>query len=305
MASRGGVANSLWTEIGERYDQAQGSGAASTTPTEVQRVRDGDTGVEFIVQVAANLQHKARSSSATLSVGRPPPHNPFLPYEEALWVRHLSPTHTLLLNKFNVVPRHVLVVTREFAPQSGLLAEADLAATWEVLQAAPSPGALAFFNSGPDAGASQPHRHFQVVPLPLVPGTGPGPPMAGPVLRALGDGPGEARPMPTLPFRSWAARLGPGTNPPALHRLYLDLLAGGGVREGTDGLTPDHNLVLTTDYLHLAVRRRERAGPVACNALGFAGTFFVKSREALEHVRREGPMAVLAAVGVPWADPPA
>lgn len=170
-------------------------------------------------------------------------------------------------------------------------------------QAAPSPGALAFFNSGPDAGASQPHRHFQVVPLPLVPGTGPGPPMAGPVLRALGDGPGEARPMPTLPFRSWAARLGPGTNPPALHRLYLDLLAGGGVREGTDGLTPDHNLVLTTDYLHLAVRRRERAGPVACNALGFAGTLFVKSREALEHVRREGPMAVLAAVGVPWADP--
>jgi ATP adenylyltransferase len=31
--------------------------------------------------------------------------NPFLPYEEALWVAHLSPTHTLLLNKFNVVAK--------------------------------------------------------------------------------------------------------------------------------------------------------------------------------------------------------
>lgn len=31
--------------------------------------------------------------------------NPFLPYEEALWVAHLSPTHTLLLNKFNVVEK--------------------------------------------------------------------------------------------------------------------------------------------------------------------------------------------------------
>ena len=31
--------------------------------------------------------------------------NPFLPYEEALWVGHLSPTHTLLLNKFNVVEK--------------------------------------------------------------------------------------------------------------------------------------------------------------------------------------------------------
>lgn len=31
--------------------------------------------------------------------------NPFLPYEEALWVAHLSPSHTLLLNKFNVVEK--------------------------------------------------------------------------------------------------------------------------------------------------------------------------------------------------------
>lgn len=31
--------------------------------------------------------------------------NPFLPYEEALWVAHLSSTHTLLLNKFNVVEK--------------------------------------------------------------------------------------------------------------------------------------------------------------------------------------------------------
>ena len=40
--------------------------------------------------------------------------NPFLPYEEDLYVRHLEPNHVLLLNKFNVVENHLLVVTREF-----------------------------------------------------------------------------------------------------------------------------------------------------------------------------------------------
>lgn len=60
MASKASGTTGIWGEIDERYDQAQGSGAASTTPTEVQRVCDGSTGVEFIVQVAANPQQKAR-----------------------------------------------------------------------------------------------------------------------------------------------------------------------------------------------------------------------------------------------------
>ena len=60
--------------------------------------------------------------------------NPFLPYEEALWVAHLSDTHTLLLNKFNVVPYHSLLVTRDFQQQTDQLNSADLGAAWQVLQ---------------------------------------------------------------------------------------------------------------------------------------------------------------------------
>lgn len=58
--------------------------------------------------------------------------NPFLPYEEDLWVSHLSDTHTLLLNKFNVVPHHLLVVTRQFESQQDPLNAADLDATLQV-----------------------------------------------------------------------------------------------------------------------------------------------------------------------------
>jgi len=67
--------------------------------------------------------------------GGPPPRNPFLPYDEALWVAHLSARHTLLLNKFNVVRHHLLVVTRAFEPQAAPLSAGDLGATWRVMQA--------------------------------------------------------------------------------------------------------------------------------------------------------------------------
>jgi hypothetical protein len=59
--------------------------------------------------------------------------NPFLPYDEELWVADLNKTHTLLLNKFNLVDHHTLVVTREFEKQEVPLTAADLASTLAVM----------------------------------------------------------------------------------------------------------------------------------------------------------------------------
>jgi hypothetical protein len=60
--------------------------------------------------------------------------NPFLPYDSDMWVTHLSPSHTLLLNKFNLVAHHVLVVTRAFESQEDPLNERDLEAALTVMQ---------------------------------------------------------------------------------------------------------------------------------------------------------------------------
>ena len=49
-------------------------------------------------------------------------------------MRHLSRTHTLLLNKFNVVAHHLICVTREFEQQTEPLNAADLEATWTAMQ---------------------------------------------------------------------------------------------------------------------------------------------------------------------------
>jgi sulfate adenylyltransferase (ADP) / ATP adenylyltransferase len=49
-------------------------------------------------------------------------------------VQHLSDSHTLLLNKFNLVAHHVLVVTRAFESQDDQLNDKDLSATWDALK---------------------------------------------------------------------------------------------------------------------------------------------------------------------------
>lgn len=46
----------------------------------------------------------------------------------------LSASHMLLLNKFNVVAHHVLIVTRKFEQQTDHLNLQDLEATWQVVQ---------------------------------------------------------------------------------------------------------------------------------------------------------------------------
>ena len=92
--------------------------------------------------------------------------NPFLPYDADLWVTDISQTHICLLNKFNVIENHILVVTRVFEDQESLLTAEDFEAMWICM--AEFDG-LAFYNSGPIAGASQQHKHLQIVPLPLAP----------------------------------------------------------------------------------------------------------------------------------------
>ena len=50
-------------------------------------------------------------------------------------VAHLPPDHLLLLNKYPVIPRHFLLVTRQFKEQSGDLDIGDLAAMYGCLEA--------------------------------------------------------------------------------------------------------------------------------------------------------------------------
>ncbi len=187
----------------------------------------------------------------------------------------------LLLNKFNVVPHHLLLVTREFQHQTVQLDAADMSALAAALHAFPAPGGLAFMNVGEASGFSQPHKHVQLVPLPFAAELPQTPVPIGPLVeRAAAEArcaAGEPFHVRSLPFRNAAATLSAGATPEelaaTLERVLRDALRGA----PGDG---SYNLLMTAVWLLVVPRAAERGNGVAVNALGFAGTMLARSAHA-------------------------
>lgn len=78
-----------------------------------------------------------------------------------------------MLNKFPIIRNHFILATKEWKSQSDLLEKGDLEACYTCIKAWDDNGdngegngrLFAFFNSGPESGASQPHRHIQFLPI--------------------------------------------------------------------------------------------------------------------------------------------
>jgi len=295
---------SLWEDVLGAFARAQEVGAAYSIDTKPELIKDETTGVEFVVRVATALKDKPKGPPKDQAGGEAKPkewRNPFLPYEEDLYVRHLAPHHVLLLNKFNVVENHLLVVTRDFEQQTDPINAADFAAVWEVLGAFPGRGGLAFYNCGDASGHSQPHKHVQLVPLPFDEDRPSSPPpfeahvLAAAAAAGCEGAPGKLFSAASLPFKHHCCLLGPaeGVTPEKLEEWYTAMLAE--VLKSSNSW----NLVMTRDWLMMVPRSSERTGDVALNALGFAGTLLVRSKAELEQVREVGPMQILSQVGVP------
>jgi len=87
--------------------------------------------------------------------------NPFIPWDPRLEIKSIKDKHTLILNKYPVQIGHMLLITNNWKPQNGWLSEDDFNAIQNVDN---DTTGLWFFNSSKEAGASQPHRHFQLLP---------------------------------------------------------------------------------------------------------------------------------------------
>lgn len=285
----------LRERLRRRAQEALAAGALA--PIETDRTSIEDSGVRFLVRVVSSLARKPRSGAVAGAAA-----NPFLPYDRALFVADVSDTHLCLLNKYNVLEEHLLIVTRRFEDQEALLTRQDFEALWMCMA---EYEALGFYNGGREAGASQSHKHLQMVPLPLAP-DGPAVPIE-PLLPQIG-GRGIVI-VPHLPFLNAFARLDPnaGTDPKrvavATHALYRTMLDATGLRpvesSGVLRQGAPYNLLLTRRWMWLVPRTREHFEDISINALGFAGSFFVHRPEQVERLRRAGPMRALSAVAMP------
>jgi ATP adenylyltransferase len=261
--------------------RALASGALQ--PIETVATLLDDAGVRFVVRVVASL---ARKEAARLA---PVVADPLGDFEPDLFVADLGPSHYVLLNKFNVVAGHLLIVTRRFEPQESLLGLDDLEALAACLGEV---GGLGFYNGGVEAGASQPRKHLQVVPLPLAPES----PDDVPMQRVLEGGP---RP----PFRHAFARLAPQDGAREWLACYRELLAQVGIAAVATARGECHsapyNLLVRREWMFVVPRSAASFEAIPVNALGFAGSLFVRSHAHLERVRDVGPMQVLRAVTAP------
>jgi sulfate adenylyltransferase (ADP) / ATP adenylyltransferase len=71
-------------------------------------------------------------------------------------------THRIFFSKFAVMPEHILLVTRNFYSQYTHLTYEDFKNSTLLLKVM---NGVIFFNGGKNAGASQPRKHLQCIPL--------------------------------------------------------------------------------------------------------------------------------------------
>lgn len=216
--------------------------------------------------------------------------NPFRPWDRRLEVQGLN-DHVVLLNKYPVEPRHLLLITRGWEPQQGWLDSRDWRAVAGLMAQVRG---LWFFNSGPDAGASQPHRHLQLLPRdadqPLCP-------LEAGFRRMAGGG---AAPWPwRLGLEGLPAGEG-GPGAAILEGTYRRLCAAEGLGCPDDDPRPrhPHNLLFGRDWMAVVPRVLEGSRGFSLNALGFAGYLLATEASDLDWLRSHGPLPLLRAASV-------
>jgi ATP adenylyltransferase len=287
----------LWTRTIQQTEHAIKCGALLSIPTEYELVEQD--GISFIIRILANLKRKdeakKQEDKKTAKSGKE--FNPFLPYDPDLFVTDISNTHLCLLNKFNIINHHLLIVTRAFEEQENLLTVADFEAMWICLSEIDG---LAFYNGGKMAGASQRHKHLQLVPLPLVP-DGSKIPIESAIASAnFQDGIGK---ISEFPFNHAIAKLNPisiqspSDAAQATLACYDNLLRAVGLA-GKEPLQAGgaYNLLATREWMMIVPRLQEDFQSIPVNSLGFAGAMLVRNEAQMKLLKDLGPMSILTNV---------
>ncbi|WP_246262076.1 ATP adenylyltransferase family protein [Azoarcus taiwanensis] len=266
--------------------QARVDGVLLEIETEQEWIED--KGIPFIVRWITSLVSKDAARARAAGEKRAA-FNPFLPPDPKLIIGDLGPDHRVVLNKYPVIQRHLLMVTRRFEPQTAALHESDFRALALTLARL---GGLGFYNGGSEAGASQPHKHLQWIPA--TPG-GAGLTRftdrlsAAPLL--------EPHHRSGLPWRhAFVRHAGPlGVNAEQLQQAFLLACEATGLPPAADPMPP-YNLLADSQWLLVVPRSREQHEGISVNALGYAGSLFVRRPEQIDLVRRIGPLDLLTAV---------
>ena len=281
----------FWSKALERSEQALNCGAL--TPLSTSTIE---------LSVASAEQFELRQLNAALPKHhRPegPKPNPFLPWEPQLEIERIHNHHVLILNKYPVQRGHMLLITQGWASQIDWLQPED----WRALvQVDRDSTGLWFFNSGPRAGASQPHRHLQL--LPRHPGECICPRLSWFMQRLHKPSASTGNEQSIDPlFKNCVIADRPLSSDPdkeanLLNDLYRSLALQLGLGDQSSQQPPaiPYNLLLTKSWMALIKRSQEKVKGFSVNALGFAGYLPATDRSDLTWLQSHGGEQLLRQV---------
>lgn len=233
-----------------------------------------------------------------------------------------------MLNKFAVVHEHFILATKEFKEQTHVLEEADLESTLSCIEAyenARDPtrteddGLFAFFNCGEHSGASQPHRHIQLLPVDRM--------RDGLESGARWNVLADRDDLSSTPFVVFSERIHLGMPSSELYSVYLrlyrrackamDAFVGHTSSSDSAEVAPSYgptrisyNMAMTKSNLLICPRLAEgdavtsggnNVGKLALNGTLLAGTALVKNEAEWDALRKNPDKlaAILKAIGLP------
>ncbi|POM75128.1 5',5'''-P-1,P-4-tetraphosphate phosphorylase [Phytophthora palmivora] len=273
-----------------------------------------ENGIRYILW-AADATHNKPKPAENKDVKPPNFRDPFAKdnLEQDLFVTQLHDTHNLVLNKFNVVDEHVVLPTIEFAPQEQPLNASDFRAMWTAMQGL---DAFAFFNCGFESGASQPHKHMQLMTYPsmkVITGLDM-PPLLHFIDQKLRDYPTtETVQLPELPFCHFLHRIDLASDVNseeaaadivAIYDTVLKQMNSIEYPTNSSSTPPvlpvAYNLLLTSSFLFMIPRKAQGFNGIEVNSIGFIGSFFVRNDEQRVFFEAHGgPMELLRQVTFP------
>ncbi len=211
--------------------------------------------------------------------------NPFKPWENILEIDSIGNDHQLILNKYPVQLGHILLITNKWKEQNGWIDIKDWEAIKEVNK---DTTGLWFFNSGPLAGASQPHRHIQLLrrdPSEL------SCPRENWILDFNNANYKNKRLCKNLIIKKFSKSF----NEENIYKIYKDLSFKLGLGEPKIDKKPryPYNMIFTDKWMVLIKRKTDNLFGISLNALGFAGYILVTEKSDLKYLKKFGPENLL------------
>ena len=219
--------------------------------------------------------------------------NPFRPWNKNLEIKSINKNYVLILNKYPVQLGHMLLISKSWQPQIDWFSIKE----WEaVTNVDKNTSGLWFYNSGKNAGASQPHRHIQLLPRHHSEQTCPREKLFCKLIQDNGNilykNYNKTYTISKLHNKNFDSE--------ELHNTYKKLCKNSGLGIYKENIYPkyDYNLLFTRNWMVMIVRKVDTVHGFDINALGFAGYILATSNSDLKWLSIYGIDKLLSEVTI-------